>query len=610
MWQPCWNHLTGNAMSTFNPSLSLRALTLAVLGASAAFPAVAAQPNDELLVKGRVLVEVRDGVTNDALGKMIEAPGHKRYKLGQSGIYIVDLPANASERAVLARLQHNPHVKSAEQDRLVPSTLAVNDPYVGSAWHLGKIGAPAAWDLAQGSGVTVAILDSGIDAAHPDLAPNLVAGYNVYDANTNLADVCGHGTSVAGAAAAVNNNALGVAGIAGRARIMPVRVAYKKATDGGCYAAYSTVANGLIYAADHGARIANVSYGGVTTSSSVTSAANYMKSKGGLVFVSSGNTGTDQGYAPNSAMIVVGATDSYDKRASWSSYGSFVALTAPGSGIWTTRMGNSYAAVNGTSYASPVAAGVAALMMDAAPTLSNSRIESLLYSTAMDLGTAGRDAYYGYGRVNAAAAVQAARGDAPAIDSTAPTAAIAAPLGSSTVSGLVAVDASASDNVGVTRVDLQVNGTTVASDTSAPYGFSWNSAGVANGMASLVAVAYDAAGNAGRSASVAVNVANTTTTTPSATSDTIAPVVSIANPVGGAVSGNVKVSVNASDNLGAAALSQQLLVNNVVVAQGSGGSLSYNWNTRKLKSGTYTLKAEARDAAGNAGSASVSVTVR
>ncbi len=597
-------------MTTIHTSFALRSLALAVLGAFVSFSAAAAPSSDDLLIKGRMLVEVRDGVSADALGKMLEAPGHKRYKLGQSGLYVVDLPANASERAVLARLKNNPHVKSAEQDRLVPSTLAVNDPYIGSAWHIAKIGASTAWDTSVGSGVTVAILDSGIDAAHPDLAPNLVAGYNVYDANTNLTDVCGHGTSVAGAAAAVNNNAVGVAGVAGRARIMPVRVAYKKATDGGCYAAYSTVASGLIHAADNGARIANVSYGGVTTSSSVTSAANYMKSKGGLVFVSSGNTGTDQGYAPNTAMIVVGATDSYDNRASWSSFGSFVSLTAPGSGIWTTNMGGSYGTANGTSYASPVAAGVAALMMSAAPGLTNTRIESLLFSTAVDLGTAGRDAYFGHGRVNAAAAVAAARASVTTVDTTAPAAAIQAPLGSSSVSGLVAVDATASDNVGVTRVELRVNGTTVASDSTAPYGFSWNSASVPNGMANLVAVAYDAAGNAGQSATVAVNVANAAATVPSTTPDTTAPAVSILNPVAGAVSGNVTVSVSATDNLGAAALSQQLLVDGKLVATGTGGSLSYTWNTRKLKAGTHTVKAVVRDAAGNVGSTSVNVTVR
>ncbi|UVW29485.1 S8 family serine peptidase [Massilia sp. H6] len=595
-------------MKTSTPSITLLALAIAALGTTLAPVAVAVPPGEPGLIKGRVLVALREGVTPEAFDKIIDVPGHKRYKLGQSGLYVIDLPGNASERAVLARLSHNPHVKSAEQDRLVKSTLAVNDPYIGSAWHLGKIGASSAWDTAQGAGVTIAILDSGIDAGHADLAPNLVAGYNVYDSNTNLADVCGHGTAVAGAAAAVNNNGIGVAGIAGRSRIMPVRIAYRQ-SDGSCYASYSTVARGLTHAADNGARIANISYGGVSNSSSVTSAANYMKSKGGLVFVSSGNTGTDQGYAVNASMIVVGATDSNDNRAGWSSFGRFVSLSAPGSGIWTTQMGGGYGAVNGTSFASPVAAGVAALMMSAAPSLSASQVESLLFSSAVDLGTAGRDNDFGYGRVDAKAAVLAAQAAVQKVDSTAPLAAIAAPLGSSTVSGLVAVDANASDNVGVTRVELQVNGTTVASETSAPYGFSWNSAGVPNGMNNLVVVAYDAAGNAGRSATVAVNVANAAPA-PVNSPDTTAPIVRIVNPVPGAVAGNVSVSVSATDNLGAAALSSQLLVDGRVVAKGTGGSLSYNWNTRKAGAGTHTIQATVRDAAGNVGSATVSVTTR
>jgi thermitase len=612
-------------MNTNRFSPKMLACAIAAIGAG--FSSVcAAQPVAGDSVPGRVLVEVRDGIGAEALDKIIDVPGHKRQKLGQSGLHVVDLPGNASEHAVLARLKHNPHVKFAELDRLVESTLAVNDPYIGSAWHINKIGVPAAWDATLGTGVTIAILDSGIDAAHPDLAPNLVPGYNAYDYNTNLADVCGHGTSVAGAAAAVGNNGIGVAGIAGRARVMPVRIAYKNSS-GTCYASYSTVARGLTWAADNGARIANISYGGVTTSSAVTSAANYLKSKGGLVFVSAGNTGTDQGFAPSTAMIVVGATDSNDNRASWSSFGSFVALTAPGSGVWTTRMGNAYASVNGTSFASPVAAGVAALMMAAAPTLSNTRIESLLYSTVVDLGSAGRDPYYGHGRVNAGAAVQAARSAVAAVDGSAPTASITAPLGSTSVTGLVAVNASAADNVGVTRVDLLVNGTVVASDSTAPYGFSWNSAGSPNGMNSLVAVAYDAAGNAGRSTAVSVNVANavttttTTTTKPTSTTiaatgstgtaaDTTAPAVRIVNPVAGAASGTVAVSLSASDNLGAAALSQQLLIDGILVAQGQGGTLAYSWNTRKLAPGTHTVKATARDAAGNVGSATVGVTVR
>lgn len=595
-------------MKLTNLKLKLTVSLIAAIGMSASFSASPANnASQQDYAPGRVLIEARDGLSSADLDKIVNVPGHKRRKLGQGKVQIVELPANASETALVQRLSHNPHIKFAELDRRVKSTMAVNDPYMGSEWHLAKIGAGTAWDSTQGAGVTIAILDSGVDTTHPDLVPSLVAGYNTYDSNNDVSDVCGHGTAVAGTAAAVSNNGAGVAGVAGQARIMPVRVAYLNTTDNGCYAYYSTVASGLTYAADHGARIANVSYGGVSASSAVVSSANYMKSKGGLVFISAGNTGTDQGLAPTTAMVVVSATDSSDLRPSWSSFGSFVALSAPGTNIWTTSRGGAYQGWNGTSFSSPLTAGVAALLMSAAPTLSNTQVENLLYSTAVDLGTAGRDPYFGFGRVDAAAGVRAALASVPAVDSVAPSAVISAPLGSSSVSGLVAVDVGASDNVGVVRVDLQVNGSTVASETSAPFGFSWNSASVANGMANLVAVAYDAAGNRGQSASVAVNVANAQ---PVVAVDTVAPSVQINNPVAGAVAGNVSVSVSASDNSGAAGISQQLLIDGVQVAKSTGAALSYSWNTRKAKAGTHTVQAIARDAAGNTSTTSVSVTTR
>jgi hypothetical protein len=127
-------------------------------------------------------------------------------------------------------------------------------------------------------------------------------------------------------------------------------------------------------------------------------------------------------------------------------------------------------------------------------------------------------------------------------------------------------------------------------------------------MANLIAVAYDAAGNTGRSATVAVNVSNALPVT--GEPDTTAPVVTIINPVAGAVAGTVAVSVSATDNLGAAVLVQQLLINGNLAAQGTGGTLSYNWNTRKLKAGMHTIKAVVRDAAGNSASSTVSVSVR
>jgi thermitase len=583
-------------------------LVAGIVGTIPAFSAAAAGAPDSFgYARGRILVEPRPGLSDQEFDKILKVHGGKRRKLGQSNVHIVDLPGNASETAVVERLSHNPHLKFAELDRRVKNTMALNDPYLGSEWHLAKLGAASAWDTAQGAGITIAILDSGIDTTHPDLMPNLVAGYNFYDNNSDVADVCGHGTAVAGAAAAVSGNAVGVAGMAGQAKIMPLRIGYFDTASGSCYGFYSTITSGVTYAADHGARVANISYATVAASASIQSASQYMKGKGGLVFVGAGNAGIDENITPTSTMIPVSATDSSDTRTSWSSYGSFVALSAPGAGIWTTGRGGNYQASSGTSFSSPIAAGVAALMMAAAPTLSGAQIEQLMYSSAVDLGAAGRDPIYGYGRVDAAAGMQAVNNAVAVADTQAPAAAISAPLGSSSVSGLVVVDVDASDNVGVARVELQVNGTVVAVDDAAPYGFSWNSTGVANGMANLVAVAYDAAGNRGVSAPVAVSVANAV---PPPAPDTTPPVVAINSPVSGTVNGNVAISVSASDNSGAAGIVQTLYIDGVLKSQGNGGSLSYNWNTRKVGAGNHTIQAVARDAAGNTGSSSVTVTAR
>ena len=558
-----------------------------------------AQSEEPTHAKGRVLVQANAGLSDDAIDGIVKPLGGKARRIGRSDLFIVDLPGNASEVAVQARLAHNPHLKFAELDRRVEPGFAANDPYLGSQWHLSKINAPAAWDLAQGQGVTIAILDTGVAASHPDLAANLVPGWNVYGNNADTSDPHGHGTAVAGAAAAVFNNGKGVASVAGAAKIMPVRIA-----DANAYAYWSTVAQGLTWAADNGARVANISYVGVAGSASVQSAAQYMKSKGGLVVVCAGNNGKDEGITPTSTMIPVSATNSADAKTSWSSYGQFVAVSAPGQDIWTTTRSGSYQAWWGTSMASPVVAGVLASMMAAKPTLSAAQVESLLFSTAVDLGTAGRDSLYGYGRVDAHAAVAAAA-SAVAVDTQAPTVGITSPGASSSVNGTVTVSASASDNVGVTRVELRANGTLVASDLIAPYQFAWDTTKAANGGANLVATAYDAAGNAKASSAVTVNVANASTIA----ADTTPPVVAITNPVnGGKVSGTVSVKVSASDNGGTSALRQTLYINDKSVASSTGGALSYSWNTRKISSGSYTLKAVAVDAAGNATTVQVGVT--
>lgn len=594
-------------------TLSSNARAVAVLAGSLAAiaPGIsnAAEPNQSsegAWAKARVVLMPRSGLSDTELQKIVKPHGGKASAIGKSGLYVVDLPSNASETGVLQQLKHNPHLKFAELDRRVQLTFAPNDPYVGSEWHLQKIGASTAWDTTQGAGVTIAILDTGVDGSHPDLAARMVPGWNFYDNNSNTADTLGHGTAVAGAAAAIANNSLGVAGVAGQARIMPLRI-----SDPSGFAYASTVAKALTYAADNGARVANISFDGMAGNATVQSAAQYMKSKGGLVVVAAGNHGVNENIGATSSMIPVSATDSSDKLTSWSSYGNFVALSAPGQDIWTTAQGGSYWACWGTSFSSPITAGVVALVMSAKPSLSNAQVENLLYSTATDLGTAGRDASYGYGRVNAAAAVQAA-GGAVTADTTPPDVAIAAPLGGSSVSGVTNVDVTSTDNVGVARVELRVNGALLAVDSSAPFAFAWDTSSVSNGTSTVVATAFDAAGNSKASTPISVNVANVvappppTSTTP--VTDSTAPVVSITNPVSGAnVQGKVKVTVNASDDGGSAGLRHELYIDGVLKATGTGSSLTYSWNTRSAGSGYHTIEAVVTDSAGNRGAKSEQV---
>lgn len=594
-------HLDSSAC--FDPAPAARPLArtaVVALGLLALFGvgarAAAADPSAGTPVAGRILVMPRAGLGDAALAAILDQHGGKGRRIGASALHIVDLPAG-QEKSAVERLARHPHIKFAELDRRIPPAFASNDPYFGSQWHLPLIGAPIAWDAARGDGVTIAILDTGVDPLHSDLAPRMVAGWNVYANNADTADVYGHGTKVAGAAAAILGNGAGVAGVAGNARIMPVRIS---AADGS--ATYSAMAQGLTWAADRGARVANISYV-AAGSASVNSAATYMKGKGGLVVTAAGNYGVDANIAPTTAMIPVAATDPSDLKTSWSSFGSFVAMAAPGAGIYTTTSGGGYAAVSGTSFASPITAGVVALMMSANPALSAGGVESLLYSTAVDLGAAGRDPYYGHGRVNAAGAVQAAINAVTVADTTAPTAAVSAPLGSSTVGGIVAVDVAATDNVGVARVELRSNGVLVATDTAAPYAFSWDSTRSANGMASLVATAFDAAGNSASSSSVAVNVAN------ASVADSTPPVLRISQPAEGSkVSGTVSIRVEATDDAGSAGLRQTLYIDGKSVASASGGALSYSWNTRKATAGSHLIQAVAQDAAGNSATQSVQVS--
>ena len=541
--------------------------------------------------KGRLLVSPRPGLSAAEFDKALKPlNAHSKGYLKQLNTHIVELPAGTDEVAAMKALSKNRNLKYVELDMAVVPALAVTDPSYGSSWELPKIQAPTAWDSANGSGVTIAILDTGIDSTHPDLAPNLVPGWNVYDNNADTTDVNGHGTWVAGVAAMAANNAKGSAGVAWGAKIMPVRIA-----DPNAYAYWSTVAQGVYWAADHGARVVNISYNGVSGSSTVQSAAQYLRSKGGVVVVAAGNSGGLESIAGNDSLLSVAATDQNDVRASFSSYGAYVDLAAPGVSVYTTTVGGGYANASGTSFSSPVVAATAALMFSANSKLTPPDIDSILKSTALDLGTAGFDQYYGAGRVDAAKAVAVAK-TTVVTDTQAPTVSIASPTGGR-VSGVVPVDINSSDNVGVTRADFYVNGQLVASDSLSPFAFAWDTTSKVDGSYTLSVQAYDAAGNRGTSPSVTVTVGN----------DTTAPTISSFSLTDGMTISPTKqaISVSATDNQSVAKIS--LVIDGKEVAVAYGGSLSYSWSTRKLAKGAHTVAAYVTDNSGNVTSKTVTV---
>jgi subtilisin family serine protease len=453
-------------------------------------------------VPGRILVGFRSNVGLDHARQIIAALGARDAgEIPGTDVRILDLPSQASEAAFAHAFSARDEVEFAELDHLLPAEQVVpNDPLYDNlnAWSLPKIAAPEAWSVTTGSSnIVIAVLDSGVDASHPDLASQIVTGWNIYDNNSDTSDVQGHGTSVAGVAAAASNNALGVTSVAWGCRLMPVRV-----TDTTGMAPESAIASGLTWAADHGARIANVSFY-VTGSRTISSAAKNFQNRGGLVVAAAGNYGVSETVSNDQYVVTVGATDQSDVLYSWSNRGNNLDLVAPGS-VYTTARFGMYGVGGGTSYASPTVAGVAALVLSLNPSLTGPQVENILKLNADDLGVAGWDPFYGEGRVNAARAVAAAAQIINTRDGVSPSITITSPGQGDTVTGTINVEVSVSDNVGVVKSQLYVDNVLVVSSTTAPFTLKWNTRKLKSGQHVLKSKAFDAAGNAGTSEPITV----------------------------------------------------------------------------------------------------------
>lgn len=556
-------------------------LAIASVALVACASTAGAQSKD--VVPGRLLVKFRTGTPPSEISAATAANGCREVgSIPKIGIKVLEIPASADEVATAARFRSRESVEFAEPDCLV---RPASDPMMTDQWHISQVGAPVAWTFTTGSSsVIIAIIDTGCDPTHPDLASKYVPGWNFWDNNSNWSDVYGHGTSVAGTAAAATNNGIGVAGIGYNCRIMPLRIS---STNGS--GSTSAMCNALVWASDNGARVANISYK-VSSSSAVQSAAEYFMARGGVVTIAAGNDGEFVSSPDNPAVLTVSATGHGDVQASWTTTGNNVDLSAPGSNVLTTVRGGGYGAQYGTSFSAPIVAGAAALVVAAKPSLTGPQIRDVMKFSADDKGPAGWDPGFGWGRVNAGRAVQMALGTGGGGgDAQAPSVNFVNPGSGANVSGSTAILVSASDNVGVTSVELRINDVQVATGNSGTLSWNWNTANYENGQYVLKATARDAAGNAS-STTVTVTVSNQP--------DTEAPTVAIISPSNGQVLGKpTTIVANATDNVGVVRV--EFYVDGVLLGTSTGPTFSVNWNVKKALRGSHTILAKAFDAAGN-----------
>lgn len=377
-------------------------------------------------VPGRLLVRLAPGVERGTIPVLRGLDVQPLTADNRLGIYRVRVEAG-QELQMAAALNVQPTVLYAEPDYLfhmvAPVTTTPNDGLYGDyQWNLRHIHADDAWDITTGSdSVTIAIVDTGVDLTHPDLASKIVSGWDTINNDNDPSDDNGHGTHVASIAAAASNNGTGIAGVSWGGQIMPIKV-----LDSTGNGSSSDIAQGIEWAVDHGAHIINMSLGGNSFSSSLLNAVNYAYNHDVLVVAASGNSfqsGNPTTYpAAYEHVLGVAATDDSDHHARYSNSGNYVDVAAPGGdpdsntdpndhhwilGAYWRGSGSNYAWLSGTSQATPHVAGLAALLLSLDASLTPDELTTVITDTALDTLTLGWDEFSGYGRIDVAAAVDA-----------------------------------------------------------------------------------------------------------------------------------------------------------------------------------------------------------
>ncbi|MCE5198672.1 S8 family serine peptidase, partial [bacterium] len=346
--------------------------------------------------------------------------------INQIGYHRIKLPQGVSVSEAVQRFKNNPAVEYAGPNHVISICLEPNDeyfldPYIGWYWQWGLysdsypdagIDAPTAWDITTGnSNIVVAMVDTGLYTGHEDINGKQVPGINVIagDNPSDISDGHGHGTFTSGIVAANTDNTVGIAGVSWGARIMPI-----KALDSTGYGLEDDAAAGIIWAADHGAKIINMSIGGYDNIPAEQAACTYAWNKGCVLVAASGNEGVTDLFYPAcyDEVLSVGASNEYAERctdADWteggSNYGSYLDVVAPGgsysNGIMSTWNDGSYEMLFGTSAAAPFVSGIAALVWSKYPTWSNAQVVEQIKMSCRDINTVGWDQETGWGLVNA-----------------------------------------------------------------------------------------------------------------------------------------------------------------------------------------------------------------
>lgn len=356
-------------------------------------------------VPGEVLVRYRDtaaGVpVSRALSKAIlrVQPLESNPRLGFTRFR---LPAGTDVATAIAELRKDPNVLYAEPNYLAHKDVTPDDTYYNSTiqWPLFKVEAAAAWNYALGTGVKVAVLDTGVQANHPDLVGKVVLQYDFAYNDAVANDVDGHGTHTAGTIGATTFNATGVASLGYNVQLLCGKVLDD--TGSGSHAA---IANGIVWAADNGAKVINMSLGGTAGSTTLQNAVNYATNKGVLVVASAGNAGNTRANYPAyyTNALAVAATDRNDARASFSTYGSWVDIAAPGVDVASTYIGSQYVYMSGTSMAAPHVSALAGLVFGTSYGTSASAVRTRLINTGDAVST--KFGAYPLKRINARKAV-------------------------------------------------------------------------------------------------------------------------------------------------------------------------------------------------------------